>query len=213
MNLNINIEQKNEIVITVFFYLRERNDFMYKKFRMFLSPEDDGGASSGIETSEQSNNNQQSQVNNQTQDQQSQTDTKSYTQEDIAKLQEKFETDKQAAIEEALKKAKMTADEKAKYEQETKLKEIEEREKQIALRELKADAMKILTQKNIPPNMLDFLVGEDLEKTKLNIDSFKVEFDKALQTQLEERLKGKAPSLSNINSNNTISEQFKKALG
>lgn len=213
MNLNINIEQKNEIVIAVFFYLRERNDFMYKKFRMFFSPEDDGGASSGIETSEQSNNNQQSQVNNQTQDQQSQTDTKSYTQEDIAKLQEKFETDKQAAIEEALKKAKMTADEKAKYEQETKLKEIEEREKQIALRELKADAMKILAQKNIPSNMLDFLVGEDLEKTKLNIDSFKVEFDKALQTQLEERLKGKAPSLSNINSNNTISEQFKKALG
>lgn len=204
MNLNINIEQKNEIVITVFFYLRERNDFMYKKFRMFLSPEDDGGASSGIETSEQ---------NNQEENQQSQTDTKSYTQEDIAKLQEKFETDKQAAIEEALKKAKMTADEKAKYEQETKLKEIEEREKQIALRELKADTMKILAQKNIPSNMLDFLVGEDLEKTKSNIDSFKVEFDKALQTQLEERLKGKAPSLSNINSNNTISEQFKKALG
>lgn len=186
---------------------------MYKKFRMFFSPEDDGGASSGIETSEQSNNNQQSQVNNQTQDQQSQTDTKSYTQEDIAKLQEKFETDKQAAIEEALKKAKMTADEKAKYEQEAKLKEIEEREKQIALRELKADAMKILTQKNIPPNMLDFLVGEDLEKTKSNIDNFKVEFDKALQTQLEERLKGKAPSLSNTNSNNTIAEQFKNALG
>lgn len=189
---------------------------MYKKFKIFFSPEDDGGASGGIEiskTPEQSNNNQQSQVNNQTKDQLNQPDNKSYTQEDITKLQEKFETDKQAAIEEALKKAKMTADEKAKYEQETKLKEIEEREKQIALRELKADAMKILAQKNIPSNMLDFLVGEDLEKTKLNIDSFKVEFDKALQTQLDERLKGKAPSLSNINSNNTISEQFKKALG
>lgn len=189
---------------------------MYKKFKIFFSPEDDGGASGGIEiskTPEQSNNNQQSQVNNQTKDQLNQPDNKSYTQEDITKLQEKFEVDKQAAIEEALKKAKMTADEKAKYEQETKLKEIEEREKQIALRELKADTAKILAQKNIPSNMLDFLVGEDLEKTKSNIDSFKVEFDKALQTQLEERLKGKAPSLSNINSNNTIEEQFKKALG
>lgn len=189
---------------------------MYKKFKIFYAPEDDGGGTAttnGVESTEQSQTTTDNSLN-QDSNQQSQADTKTYTQEDISKLQQQFETEKQVAIDEALKKAKMTADEKAKYEQEAKLKEIEQREKQVALKELKADASKILVEKNIPTNMLDFLIGENLDTTKKNIDTFKTEFDKALQIQLEQRLKGKAPIVGNIdvNSQKSISQQFRQAL-
>jgi len=182
---------------------------MYKKFRLFYTSADDGG----LGTSEPLDQSQTDIKQDEQQEQQKQENIKTYTQEDITKLQQQFETDKQLAIEEALKKAKMSADEKAKYEQETKLKEIEQREKDIALRELKADTAKILSEKNIPLNMLDFLVSEDLEKTKTNIDKFVSEYNKAVQVQVEQRLKGKAPIISNTHSSQSIAEQFRNALG
>lgn len=139
--------------------------------------------------------------------------TKTYSEEELTKLYEKFETEKTLAVEEALKKSKMNDDEKSKYEQEQKEKQLQQREKEIALKELKANANKIILEKQIPITMADYLVKDDLKTTIKYIEAFKADFDKAVQEQVEQRLKGKTPPIGSDNkANDNILSQFKNAL-
>lgn len=101
------------------------------------------------------------------------------------------------AVAEALKVAGMDADSKAAYEKQQEEKRLKDREAEIALRELKADAKEILEEKEIPGTFLNILVGKDLEETKANADAFKKQFDLAVQAQVEKRLSGKTPSGGN----------------
>lgn len=139
---------------------------------------------------------------------------KTYTEEEMTAFREQAEQEKQTAIDEALKKAKMTADEKAKYEQEQTLKVMEEREKNIALRELKADTAKLLADKQLPPEALEYVLGDDLKATTTKVESFEKMFSAAVQAQVESRLKGKSPTWGNTETSvtNSIEQAFKQAL-
>ena len=103
----------------------------------------------------------------------------------------------EAAVEQALKVAGMDAESRAAWEKEQAQKRLTQREADIALRELKADAREVLAQKDVPAEFLDMLVGKDLEQTKANADAFKRQFDAAVQAQVEKRLAGKTPSGGN----------------
>lgn len=118
---------------------------------------------------------------------------KTYDQAYIDRLlaDQKAATD--AAVAEALKVAKMDEDSKASYEQEKAAKELADREAKIAARERKADALDILAKNDVPSEFVDILVGDTTEKTKANVAAFKVEFDAAVQAQVEKRLAGTTP--------------------
>lgn len=164
-----------------------------------------------IETNNQAKTSDETKSNNSTSE--SSPQTKTYSEEELTKLYEKFETEKTLAVEEALKKSKMNDDEKSKYEQEQKEKQLQQREKEIALKELKTDANKIILEKQIPITMADYLVKDDLKTTIKYIEAFKADFDKAVQEQVEQRLKGKTPSIGSDNkANDNILSQFKNAL-
>jgi len=139
--------------------------------------------------------------------------TKTYTEEEMTAYKQQAEQEKQTAIEEALKKAKMTADEKVRYEHEQALKALEEREKNIALRELKADTAKLLADKQLPPEALEYVLGKDLKVTTAKVESFSKMFSAAVQAKVESRLKGKSPVWGTETSTvNSIEEAFKRAL-
>lgn len=139
--------------------------------------------------------------------------TKTYTEEEMTAYKQQAEQEKQTAIEEALKKAKMTADEKVRYEQEQALKALEEREKNIALRELKADTAKLLADKGMSGKFLEVILDKDLKTTTKKIEVLKGIFDEAVQEQVESRLKGKSPVWGTETSTvNSIEEAFKRAL-
>lgn len=114
----------------------------------------------------------------------------------LAKLEERYQKDLAAAIAEEKKKAAMNEEERVAYEKEQQAKELEAKEKAIALRELKADTKELLVSKEIPVEFLDMLVGADLKATEANIDAFKKQFDLAVQAQVEKRLVGKTPGTS-----------------
>ena len=138
---------------------------------------------------------------------------KTQSQKEFAAYKEKAEQEKQAAIEEALKKAKMTTDEKIRYEQEQALKALEERERNIALRELKADAAKLLADKQLPPEALEYVLAEDLKTTEKKIDGFKNILDKAFQVHAKNYFKSENPVWgTEVSTTNSIEEAFKKAL-
>lgn len=149
-------------------------------------------------------------------------EVKTYTEEDVqklikdelAKVNEQHKQALEAAKEEALKTAKMTADEKQKYEQEKRLAELEKREKELALRELKADTLKLLAEKELPADVLDMVLADDLENTTKRVESFKAIFDQAVQKQVEKRLAGKSPETTTktLTGTDKVREQFANAL-
>lgn len=120
-------------------------------------------------------------------------EAKTYDQAYIDKLLSDQKAAQEAAVAEALKVAGMDEGSKAAYEKEQAQKRLAQREAEIALRELKADAREVLSAKEVPAEFLDMLVGKDLEETKANADAFKKQFDAAVQAQVEKRLAGKTP--------------------
>ncbi len=122
---------------------------------------------------------------------------KTYDQAYIDKLLVDQEAARAAAVEEALKVAKMDEASKAAYEKEKLSKELADREAQIALRELKADAVEVLDKNEVPREFLDMLVGKSMEETKTNVEAFKTTFDAAVQKQVEKRLAGTTPKGGN----------------
>lgn len=146
---------------------------------------------------------------------------KSFSQEELNQLladeKAKWEQDAAAKIEaaksEAEKLAKMTADEKAQFELDKRIKELEDKEQSIALRELKAETLKTLSEKGLPADVLDLVLADNAENTLKKVETFKATFDKAVQAAVDERLKGKSPNLGTGTSiEEQAREQFANAL-
>lgn len=138
----------------------------------------------------------------------------------IAQMRADFEKERKAAIEaavaEALKKEKMSAEDKAKYEADQRQKHIEQREKEIALRELKADAKGMLAKEKLSDSFADMVVGADAEATQKSVNALKAAIDAEVQIQVEARLKGKAPRTGSGDSGGGISDmeaQMNKIMG
>lgn len=124
---------------------------------------------------------------------------KTFTQDElddiVAQRLQRAEKDKQKAIDEAKKLAKMNADEKKDYELE-KLRQENERYKQNENRyELGKEATKILAESNIvaTDDILNFVVREDAEKTSEAVKAFSDLVDKVSDERMKEKLKGKSP--------------------
>ncbi|MFD3260847.1 DUF4355 domain-containing protein [Paenibacillus lentus] len=117
---------------------------------------------------------------------------------------------------EAEKLAKMTAEEKAKFEFDKRLAQLEEKEKALASRELQAEAVKTLADKGLPSKVLDFVIADNAENTSKRIESFKTVFDEAVQAAVEQRLQGKTPHAGSgsrtKSSEEQVREQFSAAL-
>lgn len=130
---------------------------------------------------------------------------KTYTQEEVDKLLQ-AETDRRVTsalkkaelkqaekIKEAQKIASMNEAEKFQYELEQREKLVAEKEKELALAEMKNEASKILNEKGISLQLVDFVVNEDAEITKANIDLLDKAFKASVKAEVEKRLAGNAP--------------------
>lgn len=106
----------------------------------------------------------------------------------------KWESDHQQKLEEAKteaeKLAKMNADQKAQYEQQKRLSELEAREKDITTRELKATAYETLVEKGLPKDLADILNYADAESCNKSIESVEKAFQLAVEKAVNEKLRG-----------------------
>lgn len=99
--------------------------------------------------------------------------------------EQKLETEKK----EAERLAKMTAAEKEKAIFEKQKGDLAKKEQEIALKEMKFEAVKILSDKKLPISFVDMLATNDADKTKENIDNFEKAFKAALSQAVDERIK------------------------
>lgn len=69
---------------------------------------------------------------------------------------------------------------------------------------LERDTIDRLSEENVPIAFKDFLMGVDAETTNDNIKAFKEVYEAEVQKCVEERLKGKTPSVANQKINRVI---------
>lgn len=107
----------------------------------------------------------------------------------------KWETDYQTKLEEAkteaAKLAKMTADEKAKHEEQKRLDALNQREKDITTRELKAQAYEVLAEKNLPKELIGVLNFSDADSCNKSIEAVATAFQSAVEKAVNEKIRGK----------------------
>ena len=127
------------------------------------------------------------------------TDEKTFTQNELEEIVKqrlaRAEKDKQKAIAEAEKLAKMSADQKREYEFEKLKKENEELKAAQTRNELGKEATKILADSGIIANdeILSFVVKEDAEKTNQSVEAFTNVVNSLVDNLVKEKLKGNAP--------------------
>lgn len=111
-----------------------------------------------------------------------------------------------AKIAEAQKLATMNEAEKYEYQLKQREEAIAAKEKELAMLENKNEASKILNEKGISLALVDFVVAEDAETMKANIDLLDRAFKASVKAEVEKRLGSAAPK-----KNPAIDKQLTKA--
>ena len=106
------------------------------------------------------------------------------------------------AIAEERRQAQLTAEERESEAKQKRDAELKAREDAITLRERRLTAQELLAQKNIPIDLVDFVVDLDETKTKENIEKLAKTYNKSVETGVTDKLKGTPPTdFSNTNTN------------
>ena len=167
------------------------------------------------EQSKESNNAQATENNKtETKTEAKTSEAKTFTQEQVNEMikerlaREKAKAEKEQ--EEAKKLAKMNAEDKAKYEHDKLVEELNQLKAEKSKRELQDTARGLLQEKNIDTDLLSFLDYTNAETCKASIDKLSAAWNKAIEKAVNDRIKtNTVPKMAN--NNNTITkEQFNK---
>jgi len=129
-------------------------------------------------------------------------ETKSLTAEEVQKMiqsaEDKVRTEytKKLTAAEKQVKAKMTEEEIKAKELADKEASIIERENAIIRKDLEAKTNELLTSKQLPMSMREFVMGNDEDSTNKKIEAFDKLFKAEVEKTVTERLKGKTPDSS-----------------
>lgn len=139
---------------------------------------------------------------------------KTFSQADMDNLAGKIRGEEKAKHEQAIKdavaqaiaeerrQAQLTAEEREKEAKAKQDADLKAREDAITLRERRLTAQELLSQKNIPIDLVDFVVDLDENKTKENIEKLAKTYNKSVENGVTDKLKGTPPTdFSNTNTN------------
>ena len=134
-----------------------------------------------------------------------QTTDKSFTQADIDKaISERLKREKEASekrIAETLRKereewerqSKLSEEQRAEEARKQMESELSEKERNLALRENRADARELLIERGIDSTLVDFVVDVDADKTKENINLLEKAYAQAVKAGVDKALAGTTP--------------------
>jgi hypothetical protein len=148
--------------------------------------------------------------------------TKTYTQEEVDALLQK-ESDKrvtealkkaekknQDKVKEAQRLAQMNEQEKYEYQLKQREEAIAAKEKELALAENKNEASKILSEKGLSLTLVDFVVADDADTMKANIDLLDKAFKASVKAEVEKRLGSNSPKRTSVDKDALTKESFRK---
>ncbi|HEC2173971.1 TPA: DUF4355 domain-containing protein [Staphylococcus delphini] len=128
---------------------------------------------------------------------------KTYTEEEfnkrlhdeLSRRMKQKEREKQEAVEEAAKLAKMNKDQKAEYEREKLESELKQLRAEKAMNEMRSEARVMFKGKDIDVSdeLLDIVVSDSAETTKYNVDNLTKILDEMVQKKVQETLRQNSP--------------------
>lgn len=146
----------------------------------------------------------------------------SYTKQEVESLLQ-AETDKRVTealkraekknefkVREAEKLASMNEEQKYKYQLEQRELTIAEKEKALSLMENKAEASKILSEKGLSLEFVDFVVAQDADTMMEGINKITKAFESSVRNEVEKRLRGTTPKRANADNGALTKEGFSK---
>lgn len=116
----------------------------------------------------------------------------------------------QSQMAEAEKLRTMNEEQKATYEYEQRVKALEEKEREFALRENKIEASRILQEKGLPTAMIEYMKLEDAENMLDTINSFELMFQAAVNDAVSKRVATPSPRTGSVSQTGMSKESFKK---
>ena len=130
----------------------------------------------------------------------------------VTKAQQKWQDLADENLSEAEKLAKMTKEEKAQYLQQKKEKELINREAEITRKELMAEAKNTLVEKKLPAGLADVLNYADADSCSKSISAVEKAFQEAVETAVQDRLKGGKPPKKAPENNDDLEKQIEEAM-
>jgi len=133
------------------------------------------------------------------------TKDKTFTQADIDKaISERLKREKEASekrIAETLRKereewerqSKLSEEQRAEEQRKQMESELSEKERNLALRENRADARELLVERGIDSSLVDFVVDVDADKTKDNVNQLEKAYAQAVKAGVDKALAGTTP--------------------
>lgn len=144
---------------------------------------------------------------------------KTFTQADVDKMiKDRLAREQKKALaeqEEAKKLAKMNADEKAKYEKDKLLEELNELKAEKSKRELKDTALGMLNEKGVDSSLIDFLDYTDADSCKASIDKLSEAWNKAIEKAINSKIKTNTVPKMKSNTTDVDNQvvEFRKKMG
>ena len=145
-----------------------------------------------------------------------------YTQEEVTKmLQEETDRRVSAALKkqqakfdnkmgEAEKLRGMDESQRKEYEYEQKLAELNEREKEFNLAQNKLEASKVLANRSLPIEFVDYIVADDADTMMENINVFEKLFKAAVSDAVAKKIASPAPKTGTVKQTGMTREEFSK---
>lgn len=151
-----------------------------------------------------------------------QTETKTYTEQEVMELLQR-EGDrrvtsalkKQAAqfetkMAEAEKLRGMDEAQRKEYEFNQKVAELEAREKEFNLMQNKLEASKVLANRDLPIEFVDYIVADDADTMMENINTFEKAFKAAVADAVTKKMASPTPKGGSVKQTGITKEDFKK---
>lgn len=124
----------------------------------------------------------------------------------LKKQQKEFET-KQA---EAEKLRAMDENQRKEYEYAQKLQELEQREREFTVAQNKLEATKVLANRELPIEFVDYIVAEDADTMMENINVFERAFKAAVADAVAKKIASPAPKNGSVKQTGMTKEEFRK---
>ena len=121
---------------------------------------------------------------------------------------QKKEFEKQVAESEKLRS--MDENQRKEYEYSQKLQELEQRERDFTLAQNKLEATKVMANRKLPIEFVDYIVAEDADTMMNNITVFETAFKAAVADAVAEKMDSRTPRGSNSKQAGLTKEEFKK---
>jgi hypothetical protein len=128
----------------------------------------------------------------------------------VTLARQRWEKETSKKLTEAEKLARMSEEDKLRYNLELKEKEWAERERQYVLKDNRIAAMKVMADKQLPVDLVDFVVNEDADVMRSNIELLERHVKAAVAAEVKQRLASPTPRAGLVNTGLPDKAAFQK---